>query len=604
MPKDRFKEQFAASTAVAFQNVYADQYKSIGREQIFNPDFIYDNLEKPKDPSMGRFALPVFKFVQLLGDKPPQIASKIALETTRLLNSTGNGPALVEIKASGSYLNAVPNFVAAAKDTITTILDKDSEYGNSKSGQNQKILLEYSSPNIAKPFGVGHLRSTAIGNSLRKVFKALGYKAIGINFLGDWGTQFGKMIVAYSKWGSQDTLNKNSVTNLLDLYVKFHEEAEKNPQLEDDAREAFKRLEEGDKDAVELWKQFKEISQSEFDRIYQILGVEYDWVTSESFLNDKMEGAIKRLEKDHLTKISKGALIVDLNDPQLPPCLLRKADGATLYATRDIAGLVYRWEEYHFQESLYIVGSAQSDHFKQIFKVIELMEKAENLPESKRMSNKVKHIEFGWVKFGEKTMSTRRGNIIILEDVMDKAVAMAQQKIKDKNPDLKNINETAQMIGVGAVTFSQISVRRQKDVNFNWDEVLNFEGETGPYLQYTHARLCSLLRIYQGELSADIDFEILHREEESRVIDLMADFPIAIEDAARNYDPYYIAAYLLKLAGAFNKFYQRKDANGRIDKIISDNRELSKARIALVKAVQIVINKGLALLGLNAPQEM
>lgn len=604
MPKDKFKEEFAEAAAAAFQKIYPDKYRSVGDEQVFNPNFIYENLEKPKDLSMGRFALPVFRFVELLGEKPPQITSKIADEINRTLKTFGNGPALVETKAVGPYLNAVPNFVASAKETLQEILKKQGDYGSSDTDQNLKVLLEYSSPNIAKPFGVGHLRSTVIGNSLRKIFKALGYDAIGINFLGDWGTQFGKMIVAYSKWGSTETLKGNTVANLLELYVKFHEEAEKNPKLGDEARQAFQQLESGEKSAVELWQKFKDISQAEFDRIYQILGVEYDWVTSESFLNDKMDSAIKRLEKDKLTKFSKGALIVDWNDPQLPPVLLKKADGATLYATRDIAGLLYRWEKYHFHESIYIVGSAQSDHFKQIFKVMELMEETEHLPESERMSGRIRHVEFGWVKFGEKTMSTRRGNIIILEDVIDKAVELAKERIKEKNPDLKNIDQTAQMIGVGAVIFSQISIKRHKDVNFDWDEVLNFEGETGPYLQYTHARLCSLLRNYSGKVISEIDFKLLDRPEETHVINMLDDFPQAIEDSARNYDPVLVSTHLLRLASAFNKFYQRKDDNGRIDKIISANKELTQARIALVKGVQIVINKGLNLLGLKAPEEM
>ena len=334
-----------------------------------------------------------------------------------------------------------------------------------------------------------------------------------------------------------------------------------------------------------------------------MLGVEFDWITSESFLNDKMAAAIESLEKAGLTSMSEGALIVDIDDPLLPPVLLRKADGATLYATRDVAGLFYRWQQYKFYQSLYIVGSAQSDYFKQLFKLIELKEKAEALSDKDSMSGKIKHIEFGWVKFGDKAMSTREGNIVILEDVIDKAAELARKRIEEKNPGLKTIEETSRIIGTGAVIFSQLSVRRHKDIRFDWDQVLNFEGETGPYLQYTHARLCSLLRNYKGTVSSDIDYALLAGSEESRVIDLLADFPDTIEDAARDYDPFYIAAMLLKLAGAFNKFYQRKNEQGKSDKIISDNKELSAARIALVKSTQLVINKGLYLLGLEAPQE-
>ncbi|MFQ6009037.1 MAG: arginine--tRNA ligase, partial [Candidatus Zixiibacteriota bacterium] len=322
-----------------------------------------------------------------------------------------------------------------------------------------------------------------------------------------------------------------------------------------------------------------------------------------------------RLKRAGLTKVSRGALIVDLNDPHLPPCMLKKADGATLYATRDLAGMVYRWETYKFHESLYVVGVAQADHFKQIFKVMALLEEAEGLPETERMTGRVKHIEFGWLKFGEKTMSTRRGNIIILKDVLSKAVNLAASRISEKNPQLLKRESqiqtvlgpqhpTALMIGVGAVIFSQLSVKRQKDVNFVWEEVLNFEGETGPYLQYTHARLCSLMRHYDGEIVPEVDYSLLNHEDEQRVIELLADFPETIADAAQNYDPYFISSYLLKLAGAFNKVYQRKDAAGRIDKIISENKQLTVARMALVKTTQIVLKEGLNLLGLQAPVEM
>ncbi|MCH7689864.1 MAG: arginine--tRNA ligase [candidate division Zixibacteria bacterium] len=604
MAKDKFKISFCEATAAAFKSLYADKYENAGDVQIFSSNFIYENLEKPKDPSMGRFALPVFRFGKLLEDKPPSIAAKVAPESNKFLSSSQNGPAIVIIEAAGGFLNARPNAELAASSTIEAVLAAGKDYGNSTVGQQRKILIEYSSPNIAKPFGVGHLRSTMIGNSLRKIFKALDYDTMGINFLGDWGTQFGKMIVAYRKWGSEDTLKNNSAQNLLELYVKFHETAKEDSSLDDDAREAFKKLEQGEKSEVELWEKFKNISRTEFDRIYKMLGVEFDWVTSESFLNDKMAAAIESLEKAGLTSISESALIVDIDDPQLPPVLLRKADGATLYATRDVAGLFYRWQEYKFYQSLYVVGSAQSDYFKQLFKLIELKEKAESLSDNDRMSGKVKHIEFGWVKFGDKAMSTRQGNIVILEDVIDKAAELAKKRIKEKNPKLKTIEETSRIIGTGAVIFSQLSVRRQKDVRFDWDQVLNFEGETGPYLQYTHARLCSLLRNYDGKVTTDIDFALLAGNEESRVIDLLADFPDTVEDAARDYDPFYIAAMLLKLAGAFNRFYQRKNAQGKIDRILSDNKELSAARIALVKSVQLVINKGLYLLGLEAPQEM
>jgi len=600
MAKIDFKKQFALAMAQAFQVVYPDVFKKQGKVQVFDDEFIYNNLEKPRDPRLGRFAFPVFRYGKLLNEKPNDIAFNIAEKNNNILKNEYNQTAFETIPMGG-FINAQIDFVTEAKQTLNDILSESTEYGSSQQGKGHKILVEYSSPNIAKPFGIGHLRTTILGNSLRRIFRKLGYEAIGINYLGDWGTQFGKMIVAYKKWGEED---KDTVADLYDLYVKFHQEAEQNDTLNDEAREAFKKLENGDKEYTALWEHFKTISWSEFERIYNLMGIEFDWVTGESFLNDKMEQVIDRLKDANLTSISEGALIVELDDPQLPPCLLKKADGATLYATRDLAGLLYRWDKYKFDEALYVVGSAQAVHFQQVFKVIDMLEKAENIPENNCIDGRAKHIDFGWVKFGDKMMSTRKGNIIFLEDVIDKAVALAKEKIKEKNPDLKNIEETALTIGVGAVIFSQLSIRRQKDVNFNWDEVLNFEGETGPYLQYTHARLCSLLCNYDGRITNNIDYPLLKNEEEQRIIELLSDFPDYMRETAKHYEPNFIAVYLLKLAGAFNKFYQRKKEDGKIDKIISDDKELTLARMALVKAVQIVLKDGLHLLGIKAPEEM
>ncbi len=423
------------------------------------------------------------------------------------------------------------------------------------------------------------------------------------------------MIVAFEKWGRDATLDEHAVEKLYDLYVRFHDEAESDDSLNEQARAAFRRLERGERTETHLWDRFKKLSWSEFDRIYTTLGVEFEFVTGESFLNDRMDAVIDRLQKAGLSKRSQGALVVPLDDPNLPPCLLKKADGATLYATRDLAGLIYRWERYCFHESLYVVAASQSDHFKQVFKVMEMLEEAERVPPLQRMTGRVKHVGFGWVKFEDKTMSTRRGNIIVLEDVLRKAVALATVRIKEKNPDLLakegqitsglgRQHPTALMIGVGAVVFSQLAAKRQTDINFDWDEVLNFEGETGPYLQYTHARLCSLRRNYAGSISSDVDYSRLDREEENRVIELLADFPDAVRDAAQNYDPHFIAAHLMRLAASFNKVYQRKHADGRIDKIVSDDEQLTAARMALVNAVQIVVKEGLRLLGLQSPQEM
>ncbi|MBN1211043.1 MAG: arginine--tRNA ligase [candidate division Zixibacteria bacterium] len=603
MTKDKFKIQFAEAAEAAFKEIYGDIDRTEGDHDIFTRDKIYDGLETPKDPKMGRFAFPVFKYAKLLKTKPQEIATKTADAINTYLDRQQRTP-LLRCEAVGGFLNVKTDFNTLARETLGAILSQKEKFGSADIGRNRKLLVEYSSPNIAKPFGIGHLRSTVIGNSLRRIFKKLGYDVVGINYPGDWGTQFGKMIVAYHNWGNKDTLEKDPVKNLLELYVRFHDEAEKDDSLNEAARQAFRKLEEGDPETVNLWEKFKTISNEEFNLAYGTLGVEFDEVVGESFYNDKMDSVVARLEKAGLTRISRGALVVELDDPNLPPCLLKKTDGATLYVTRDLAGLIYRWEKYHFKESLYVVGTAQSDYFKQALQVIDKLETAENLPPEQRMTGRVRHIEFGWVKFEGTSMSTRRGKLVFLKDVIDQAMALAREKIKEKNPDLKDFEKTARMIGVGAVMFSQLSVRRQKDINFIWNEVLNFEGETGPYLQYTHARLCSLLRNYEGDIGGEVDYTLLDREEEQRVVELLADFPETVTDAARVYDPYMVTAYLLKLSAAFNKVYQRKDENGRIDKIISDDRELSKARVSLVRAVQTVVKEGLYLLGLEAPEEM
>ncbi len=603
MNKDVFIEQFSSSVAEAFRLVYPDAFAELGPQQVFAAEFISENIEKPKDPKMGRIALPVFRHARLLKDKPPQIANSIATAANDLL-AAGPETVLVTVSAAGGFLNAQVNFRALVDATLDGILSADRGYHGDRPGEGKQVLVEYSSANIAKPFGIAHLRSTMLGHSLRRIFKCLGYDVVGINYLGDWGTQFGKMIVAWKLWGEDQDLAENALSKLLELYVRFHNEAESNEALNDQAREAFKKLEDGDPETRALWKQFGEISMRELEQIYEALGVDFDWVTSESFFNDKMEPVIDRLAAAGLTSISEGALVVDLHDPQLPPCLLKKSDGATLYATRELASLFYRWSKYRFHESLYVVGVAQADHFRQALKVIEMLEEAEHLPAEDRMIGRVKQIDFGWVRFGDQTMSTRKGEIVFLEDVYQTATRKARELIAEKNPELENIDAVALAIGVGAVTFAQLSVRRQKDVNLVWDDILSFEGETGPYLQYTHARLCSLLRNFSGEISLEVKTGLLDREEEQRVVEHLADFPEAVADAARMYDPQLIAGYLLRLAGSFNRVYQRKDENGRIDKIISEDVSLTGARIALVKAVQLVLREGLYLLGLEAPEAM
>lgn len=604
---DKFKSEIAEVTARAFRELAGETGAgpAMADEDLnkFTADQIFGTLEVPKKPEMGNYALPLFNLAGLLGQNPAELNRKLAGIQNGIVQSEARLSHL-SFSAVGGFNNARISTEALAAETLQAVLTQERKYGSSDEGQGRNIVIDFSSPNIAKPFGIGHLRTTAIGNSLYRIFEKLGYNSIGINHLGDWGTQFGKMIVAFRKWGSEEEVKDDPVVKLFNLYVKFHEEEEKDSSLSDQAREAFKNLEHGEPEETRLWNMFKEYSLQAFKKTYELLGVQFDYYTGESFYNDQMPAVIDDLKEAGLAEISEGALVVNLDKYGLPPCMLRKADGATLYATRDITGIFYRWKQFQFNKVLYVVGSAQRDHFQQVFKVVELYEEARQIPVDKRFSQGLEHVEFGWIKFKDEMMSTRKGNIIFLDDVLNKAIDLARKKILEKNPDLKEIDRTARQIGIGAVLFADMSTRRQKDVNFEWDEVLNFEGETGPYLQYTHARLSSLLRNYGRGVSAEVDHSLLDMPEEYRVLDLLYKFPGIVSEAAITYEPYIISSYLLELAAAFNKVYQRKDKSGRIDKIISDNAELTRARMALVGAVKIVVKEGLHLLGIESPDEM
>ncbi len=599
---DKFKSEIAKLTAKAYVNLYKSE--EMAGKNLPHLDFeqIYAMLEIPKNPEMGQFALPLFGLAKPAGLNPAKLNDaliKAQGDELKKRNIT-----YLSFSAAGGFNNTRIKSGHLAKYVLSEILEKQGKYGSSDYGQGKNIVIDYSSPNIAKPFGIGHLRSTAIGHSLYRVYEKLGYTPIGINHLGDWGTQFGKLIVAFRRWGNEAELRENPIQKLYALYVKFHQEEKRDPILSEHAREAFVDLEEGEQEAATLWAKFKEYSLEAFEKTYKLLGVKFDFMTGESFYNDKMEAAIDRLKEAGLTEISQEALVVNLDKFNLPPCLLKKADGATLYATRDIAGILYRWETFEFEKALYVVGSAQRDHFRQVFEVIAMLDKAAKIAEDKHIRPRLKHVEFGWIKFKDQMMSTREGNIILLEEVLDKAIALAREKIMEKNPELKDMEKTARQIGVGAVIYADLSTRKEKDVNFDWDEVLNFEGESGPYLQYTHARLSSLLRNYGQNLPTDADYSLLDNPEEAIVIDLLYRFPQIIWSVSESNEPYLISSYLLELSSAFNKVYQRKDAQGRIDKIISDDADLTKARIALVAGVKMVIKEGLYLLGMEAPEEM
>ena len=600
--QDSLKMRIAGLTEAAANELFEEMRKAYPDLYIFDSKQIYNRLEKPKNPEMGNYALPLFELAKAARTNPVEINKRLVESQNRISAESEKGA--FEFNAVGGFNNCRVKTPALADITLNRILSEREGYGSSPLGNNGRIVIDYSSPNIAKPFGIGHLRTTAIGHSLYRIVKKLGYEPVGINHLGDWGTQFGKLIVAYRKWGREEELKKAPIRYLFELYVRYHNEEESDSSLADEARAAFRALEEGDSEAHELWNKFRDYSIEAFKKTYRRLGIEFDYYWGEAHYNSEIPKALERLEKNNLLEESQGAITVNLDAYNLPPCLIKKTDGATLYATRDIAGVFYRWEKLHYEKALYVVGSAQRDHFQQVFRVIELLDKTEGRTGDEALYPRLEHVEFGWIKLNDQMMSTRKGVVILLEDVLNRAADLAREKILEKNPELKEVDKTAEMIGIGAVLFADLATRRQRDVNFSWEEVLSFEGETGPYLQYTHARLSSLLRRYGKSTGSDIDFGLLDNPEEAQVIDNLYRFPQVVAEAARNYEPYLICSYLLELAGSFNKVYQRKDSGGRIDKIISEDDRLTSTRMALVESVRIVIKEGLYLLGIEAPEEM
>ncbi|PJA26761.1 MAG: arginine--tRNA ligase [candidate division Zixibacteria bacterium CG_4_9_14_3_um_filter_46_8] len=554
----------------------------LATELEMNKEEIYCSLQFTPDGKFGDIAFPCFVLSARLKKSPSQSASELE-------SKLSPPPEITEIRAEGPYLNFKVKPDSLIKEVLGTIHREQSDYGCSDECSGQTVVMDYSSPNIAKPFGIGHLRSTVIGHSLIRIYRSQGYKAIGINHIGDWGTQFGKLIYAFSQWGDSGRLAANPIGELFELYVRFHREAEANPELERGGRECFRKLEEGDQYAVNLWKQFHLYSTAEFDRVYKRLGISFDYQTGESFYNDKMPGVIEELKAKNLTKLSQDALVVDLEQYGMPPCLLKKKDEATLYATRDLAAAIYRFKEFAFDKLLYIVGAEQKLHFQQLFKVIELMGYG-------WVANCL-HVDFGRIKFEGEEMSTRKGNIIVLEEVLDESQRLALRIIEDKNPDIENREQVAEDIGLGAVIFAQFSSRRGKNISFSWDEALNFDGQTGPYLQYTHARISSLERKYGKDIQANIDPALLSDQAEIKLCKQLGQFPLAINTAMRENEPFIIACYLLLLASEFNGYYQRV-------RVLVEDKSLAEARMFLVSAVRITLRNGLYLLGIKAPVKM
>jgi arginyl-tRNA synthetase len=544
-------------------------------------------IEMPPSEEMGDLAFPCFSLAKTLKKSPAVIA--------RDLQSRLTGDGLIErIEANGAYLNFFFDKSALTEDVISEIIQADEDYGKGDIGSGKTIVIEYSSPNIAKPFGIGHLRSTVIGAALKRIFRHLGYKVVGINHLGDWGTQFGKLLYAFKNWGNESELQRDPIEHLYDLYVRINQQEEKDPALLELTRVEFKKLEEGDSESLNLWKRFSELSRREFKKIYDMLGTEFDSDIGESFYIGRIPQTEKILRDASLLRESRDATIVDLEEYGMPPMLVRKSDDTTLYATRDLAAAIYRKQEYDFHDMVYVVGVAQSLYFQQLFKVLELM--------GFSWAADCHHLSFGWVKLGDEMMSTRRGNIVFLDDVISRTVEKTKKIIEENSPDLPDPDKVAFDVGVGAVIFADLSCRRDTDIAFDWDRMLDFKGHSGPYLQYSHARICSVLRKYGKELPSVCDARLLQLPEEYTLAKMLAVFPDIIDKAAKDFEPYHISSFLLELCGIFNTYYQKYRSPE--DRILGSDEDTSRARLALTRCIKIVVGSGLKLLGLSAPEMM
>lgn len=536
------------------------------------------HLEVPKDTDMADYAYPCFRLAKEYKKAPKLIAEELVSKVQGICG-------ISKVEAVNGYLNFTVDPIERAKATLSGI---DENYGKQNIGQNKVICIDYSSINIAKPFHIGHLSTTAIGNSLYRIFNFLGYDSFGINYLGDYGTQFGKMIVAFKKWGDRLTIEDGGIREMFKLYVRFHEEAEKDPELDEQARHWFKKIEDGDGEALELFNWFKQRTLVDVGHIYEKLNIVFDSYNGESFYNDKMQPVIDELREKNLLVESDGAWVVKLDEYDMPPCLILKADGASLYATRDIASAIYRKNEYDFTQSLYVVAYQQDLHFRQVFKVLELM--------GYEWAKDCHHVSFGMTSMESGTLSTRKGNVVFLADILKEAVDKTYKTIEEKNPDLENKMQVAREVGFGAVVFSALSNNRINDTVFSYERVLSFEGETGPYVQYTHTRCASLLE--KGSLDEkSVDLTMLTEKLENDIIRLIAEFPQTIVSAAQKYEPCFISRYLLSLCGVFNKYYYET-------RIVTDDEKLTNARLFLTKSVKQTIKNGLYLLGINAPEHM
>lgn len=550
-------------------------------------DEIYKSLEYPPDKSMGDISFPCFKFSRTLRCAPNKIAAAVSekIESSGALDGTSS------VSVAGGYVNFTISADFLGGELLPEILAAGADYGRSREGEGKTVVIDYSSPNVAKPFHIGHLGTTVIGHSIKLLHQFCGYNCVGINHLGDWGTQFGKMIVAYRLWGDREKIEAGGIDELVALYVKFHEEAERDPSLDARAREEFHKLETGDAENLELWQWFKGVSLKEYGVTYRQLGIEFDSWNGESFYTDKMPAEVEKLREKGLLKLDDGASIVDLSEYNMPPCLILKSDGSTLYPTRDIAAAVYRAETYHFDKCIYVTSAGQSLHFAQWFRVVELM----GYPWYDRLV----HVPYGTVSIGGEKLATRTGNVILLKDLFALAIEKVSDIITEKNPSLsgEEKSETAEAVGIGAIVFYYLSSGRIRDINFNIDDALNFEGNTGPYAMYTYARTCSVMRKAEAEEISPSGGSIENDEERSLILTLSR-FGEAVSAALDEYEPSHVTRYILDLCADFNRFYHDCPI------LTADDEKTASFRVGLTAAAGNVLKSALSLICLKTPEKI
>ena len=566
-----FKEEIA--------KILSDKIESMTKEDILM------QIEIPPSYEMGDYAFPVFSLAKIFRKNPNMIAEEMAASI--------KSEYFEKVESKGAYVNFFTNKEALAKTVVEEISKEKENYGKSKLGEGKTVIVEYSSPNIAKPFHIGHIRSTIIGDSLKRIHKFLGYNVVSINHLGDYGTQFGMLIYAIKNWGNIEEIEKNPIPELLKLYVRVNTEADQNEEIKEECRHYFASLEKGDEDAVKIWTWIREISLKEFNIVYDLLGIKFDSYNGESFYSDKMMKQVERMEKLGILKDSEGAKIVDLEKYNLPPALILKSDGSTIYITRDIAAAEYRHETYHPEKNIYVVATEQNLHFKQLKAVLKEMQYD--------WYDEVTHVAFGMINLADGKLSTRQGRVVYLIDVLNKAIEKIMEILNEREETggvkIANKEELAKQVGIGAIKFQELFNQRIKDYTFDWDKTLSFEGESGPYVQYAHARICSLLEKGGFDINKEVDSSLLNNEMEINILRNLYKFTEVVEDAKEKYEPFFISRYVVELAKDFNKYYNQVTIN-------VEDEKLKNTRLMLCYSVKNVISEGLRLLGIEAPEKM